>query len=229
MGGHECSTDQGGDDRYVCVGPAEVVSTGSEEATQKMIDLIGQLFGDKARETLSDLLGDDASDRKSGSGNDEAVEKGASCKSNSDCDKTDECVNKRCAVTYLLKPWASNSKCADAYERNKANGLIKTWGCSSSNQNQQWEYDHELQRIKNKHGMCMSAGSHHNDNIITLACDKSQMKQLWDYNPLTGLIKNMYHDKCLDAHHRNTNDRKIALWSCDATNKNQQWFLTPKK
>ena len=165
-------------------------------------------------------------ERKSPDGTTKKVEKGTSCSSASDCEKTDICKDKRCEVTWLLK--LRDGICADAYHRNTHGGTVKTYACNHANLNQQWEYDPLFQRIKNKNGICLSAADNRKEwsHVVTQNCDETKIEQRWIYSPFTGLLKNLRFGKCLDANNRHANGGQITAWNCNKDNKNQQWWVT---
>jgi len=163
-GDHECDTDQGGKERYVCVNKGEVVSNNLERSEVYALGAIKKILGNDAHSLVLRALKDDTvSHRSKGKGNSQVVVHGKSCSSDSDCEKADTCKavtsefsqkkSLRCEATWLLKLW--DGKCLVA---SHGYGPVEMNACKSwelHEPRQQWEYDPKKQQIKNKLGICL--------------------------------------------------------------------------
>lgn len=98
------------------------------------------------------------------------------------------------ADTYQIRgkyaDWNGRFYCLDASERSKNGGLVHMWEpCTSTNQNQRWNYDPLSGRIQNigEGGLCLDASERgkNGGKVHMWACDNDNKNQQWiiQYEP----------------------------------------------
>jgi len=115
-------------------------------------------------------------------------------------------------------------------------GKVETWKCQKDDVFQKWWYDPSSGQVTSSGGkLCLDASQRDTNGgkVHVWACDetKNNRNQRWNMDTAgklavdsadTGFLKNQ-HGFCVDAHSRNAENGKVAMWKCQEGNKNQQW------